>query len=142
MSSSTTSPTPSSTVKFIRSQKKNPQLVYNDYIYNKKLTQANGHTTWRCSDVSKNKCRAVCLTKRSRLVVARRHHDHESHWERIGNRPLYDVEDDLDEYVDIDPTDPLHMAKLGQMMSGQDKDSLLIEFPSDMRWDAKHKQSP
>lgn len=83
-------------VLYIRSQKKNPQLVYNGYIYNKKQTQANGHTTWRCSDVSKNRCRAVCITKNSALVCARRAHHHDGHWTRIGNRQLYTVEDDLD----------------------------------------------
>lgn len=118
-------------VKFIRSQKKNPQLVYRGYIYNKKLTQANGHTTWRCSDVSKNKCRAVCLTQRSSLVVARRQHSHSDHRERIGVRPLYDVEDDLDEYVEINTADPLDMNKLNQMMK-QDN-GLFIEFTNTLR---------
>lgn len=115
-------------VKFIRSQKKNPQLVYRGFIYNKKLTQANGHTTWRCSDVSKNKCRAVCLTHGSALVVARREHDHDDHRERIGTRTLYDVEDDLEEYVDINTADPLQMNLLNRMMK-QDH-TLVIEIAS------------
>lgn len=109
--SSSSSPTQAvSGVQFIRSQKKNAQLVYKGFIYNKKLTQANGHTTWRCSDVSKNKCRAVVLTKRSRLVVAKRQHIHEDHWDRIGVRTLYDVEDELDstEFVELDVKDPFY----------------------------------
>lgn len=92
------------TVQYIRSQKKNAQLVYDGFIYNKKLTQASGHTTWRCSDVSKNKCRAVCVTKFSRLISARRNHDHEPHWNRISNRILYNVESDLEEILCIKTT--------------------------------------
>lgn len=88
-------------VMFIRSQKKNAQLVYNGFIYNKKLTQANGHTTWRCCDVSKNRCRAVCTTKDNSLMDARRDHDHEAHWDRIANRMLYTQEEELDQH-DVD----------------------------------------
>lgn len=103
-------------VKYIRSQKKSAQLVYRGYIYNKKQTQRNGHTTWRCSDISKNKCKAVCLTKQSAFVVARRVHHHEPHWDRIANRMLFDVENDLDEYVEINPQDPVQMKELDNMM--------------------------
>lgn len=101
-------------VQFIRSQKKNAQLVYEGYIFNKKLTQANGHTTWRCSDVSKNRCRAVCTTKNNELVHVRRSHEHEPHWGRIANRPLYNEEDDLDDILDTHKDDSLiDMSKLG-----------------------------
>lgn len=86
-------------IQFIRSQKKNAQLVYDGYIYNKKLTQANGHTTWRCSDVSKNRCRAVCTTINNELVHVRRSHDHEPHWSRIANRPLYNEEEEMTETI-------------------------------------------
>ncbi|XP_055695322.1 modifier of mdg4-like isoform X2 [Lutzomyia longipalpis] len=83
-------------IQFIRSQKKNAQLVLDGYIYNKKLTQANGLTTWRCIDVSKTRCRAICITKGSQLVTSRRSHYHEPHWNRISNRPLYNYEEDAD----------------------------------------------
>lgn len=100
-------------VKFIRSQKKNAQLVYNGYIYNKKLTQANGQTTWRCIDFLKLRCKAVVITKKNVLVAARRSHSHEDHVQRIGQRPLYNVEEDLGEYIEIKPEDP----KLADYMS-------------------------
>lgn len=83
-------------VFYIRSQKKNPQLVYEGYIFNKKQTQANGHTTWRCTEMAKNRCRAVCITQNSRLVHARRSHDHEPHWGRFSNRELYTTEHEAD----------------------------------------------
>ncbi|KAM7363398.1 modifier of mdg4 isoform 8-T8 [Cochliomyia hominivorax] len=90
-------------VKFIRSQKKNAQLVYNGYIYNKKLTQANGHTTWRCIDVLKMRCKAVVITKKNELVAARREHNHEDHLQRINQRPLYNEEEDLGDYIELKP---------------------------------------
>lgn len=92
-------------IRFIRSQKKNPQLVHNGYIFNKKLTQANGHTTWRCADTIKGKCRAVCITKNNVLLVARRQHTHDPHWNRISNRPQYGAEQELDEYLEIKTTE-------------------------------------
>lgn len=85
-------------VKFIRSQKKNAQLVYDRYIYNKKLTQINGHTTWRCIDLLKEHCKAVVVTKNSQLVAIRREHNHSNHAQRIGQRELYDEEEDLGDY--------------------------------------------
>uniref|UniRef100_A0ABK9MFA2 BTB domain-containing protein n=1 Tax=Glossina morsitans morsitans TaxID=37546 RepID=A0ABK9MFA2_GLOMM len=88
-------------VKFIRSQKKNAQLVYNGYIYNKKLTQANNNTTWRCIDVLKMRCKAVVITKKNKLVAARREHNHDDHLSRIGERPLYNEEEDLGEYIEL-----------------------------------------
>lgn len=83
-------------VFYIRSQKKNPQLVYDGFIFNKKQTQANGHTTWRCTEMAKNRCRAVCITQNSRLVHARRSHHHEPHWGRFTNRELYTTEHEAD----------------------------------------------
>ena len=106
-------------VQYIRSQKKNPQLVYNGFIYNKKLTQANGHTTWRCSDVTKNKCRAVCITNRSQLIAARRTHDHSGHWGRIANRPLYSVEEDL-EYLEVDASNVQQLNKVKKVIATSD----------------------
>lgn len=90
-------------MKFIRSQKKNAQLIYNDFIYNKKLTQANGHTTWRCVDVLKMRCKAVVITKNNKLVCARRSHNHENHGQKINQRPLYNEEEDLGDLIELKP---------------------------------------
>ncbi|XP_073819443.1 modifier of mdg4-like isoform X10 [Musca autumnalis] len=90
-------------VKFIRSQKKNAQLVYKGFIYNKKLTQANGQTTWRCIDVLKLRCKAVVITKKNEFVSARREHNHEDHMSRINQRPLYNEEEDLGDYIELKP---------------------------------------
>lgn len=84
-----------SEIRFIRSQKKNAQLVYKDFIYNKKLSQVNGQTTWRCADVLKMRCKAVIITKGNELVTARREHNHADHKDRIGQRALYKEEEDL-----------------------------------------------
>lgn len=100
-------------IKFIRSQKKNAQLVYKDYIYNKKLTQANGQTTWRCADVLKLRCKAVVITKNGEFLDARRQHNHESHSSRIGQRQLYAVEEELEEYIEICTSNP----KISQYLS-------------------------
>lgn len=88
-------------VYYIRSQKKNAQLVYDGYIYNKKQTQANGHTTWRCCEMAKNRCRAVCITRNSKLLNAKRNHQHPPHWNRFSNRELYSTEHDIDAHGDI-----------------------------------------
>lgn len=90
-------------VFYIRSQKKNPQLVYDGYIFNKKQTQANGHTTWRCCEMAKNRCRAVCITRNSRLIHSRRSHLHPPHWGRFSNRELYTTEHeaDVDSHGDV-----------------------------------------
>ncbi|XP_030374909.1 modifier of mdg4-like isoform X2 [Scaptodrosophila lebanonensis] len=94
-------------IQFIRSQKKNAQLVYKDYIYNKKLTQANGQTTWRCVDVLKLRCKAVVITnKNGEFVDARRQHNHEDHRGRIGARQLYNQEEELEEYIEICTSNP------------------------------------
>lgn len=86
--------TPTATARFIRSQKKNAQLVFGDYIYNKKLTQANGLTTWRCADMIRARCKAICVTKASRLVSSKRSHTHESHRNKILERKLYPTEEE------------------------------------------------
>lgn len=100
-------------IRFIRSQKKNAQLVYRDYIYNKKLTQANGQTTWRCADVLKLRCKAVVITKNGEFIDARRQHNHESHALRIGMRQLYKIEEELEEYVEICTSNPKISQYLG-----------------------------
>ncbi|XP_016935338.4 modifier of mdg4 isoform X3 [Drosophila suzukii] len=100
-------------ISFIRSQKKNAQLVYRDYIYNKKLTQANGQTTWRCADVLKLRCKAVVITRNGSFVDARRQHNHSSHASRIGQRQLYKVEQELEEYIEICTSNPKISQYLG-----------------------------
>lgn len=91
-------------VYFVISQKKNAQLAHEGYIYNKKLNQANGHTTWRCSDVLKTKCKAVIITKNNKIIAVRRNHTHPQHWARIGNRTLFAEEDNLGEFLDVNTT--------------------------------------
>ncbi|XP_020813459.1 modifier of mdg4-like isoform X2 [Drosophila serrata] len=100
-------------IRFIRSQKKNAQLVFRDYIYNKKLTQANGQTTWRCADVLKLRCKAVVITKNGSFIDARRQHNHQSHASRIGQRQLYKVEEELEEYIEICTSNPKISQYLG-----------------------------
>lgn len=121
-------------VQFIRSQKKNAQLVYDGFIFNKKLTQANGHTTWRCSDVSKNRCRAVCTTKNNELVHVRRSHDHQPHWGRIANRQLYNDEDEVDEYFELKPEEEyehefVKVTKISDPLTGLEFKYLMSESP-------------
>ncbi|KMZ02185.1 modifier of mdg4 isoform X3 [Drosophila simulans] len=100
-------------ISFIRSQKKNAQLVFRNYIYNKKLTQANGQTTWRCADVLKLRCKAVVITRDGHFIDARRQHNHESHASRIGQRQLYKVEQELEEYIEICTSNPKISQYLG-----------------------------
>ncbi|XP_053697164.1 modifier of mdg4-like isoform X2 [Sabethes cyaneus] len=97
----------SENIKFIRSQKKNAQLVYRGFLYNRKLTQQNGNTTWRCIEVAKLRCKAICVTKFNRLIRAKRQHVHENHENKIRNKPLYDYPEDLEEYLDIYSKDPI-----------------------------------
>lgn len=88
-------------------------MVYKDYIYNKKLTQANGQTTWRCVDVLKLRCRAVVITRSGEFLDSRREHNHEPHAARIGQRQLYNVEEELEEYIEICASNP----KISQYLS-------------------------
>ncbi|XP_065073198.1 modifier of mdg4-like isoform X4 [Ochlerotatus camptorhynchus] len=110
-SSSLCGSTNKGTIKFIRSQKKNAQLVYKGYLYNRKLTQLNGNTTWRCIEVSKLRCKAICVTKKNKLIRAKRQHIHENHNSKIKNRPLYAYPEDLDEYMDIYSRDPISASQ-------------------------------
>jgi FLYWCH zinc finger domain len=87
----------SNEIHFIKSQKKNAQLVFGGYIFNKKLTQANGQTTWRCAEVIKHKCRALCITRNNVLIRARREHSHPNHAKRIGNRTLFTFIDEVED---------------------------------------------
>ncbi|KXJ75201.1 hypothetical protein RP20_CCG012175 [Aedes albopictus] len=114
-------PSISGAIKFIRSQKKNAQLVYKGFLYNRKLTQQNGNTTWRCIDVTKLRCKAICVTKFNKLIRAKRQHTHENHESKIRNRPLYDYPEDLEEYLDIYSRDPISASqKLDVIDDGTD----------------------
>lgn len=46
--------------------------------------------------MSKNRCKAVCITLNSSLVSVRRDHQHQPHWDRFTNRELYSAEQDID----------------------------------------------
>lgn len=81
-------------IYFIRSQKKYTQLVYRGYIYNKKTTQLNGNSTWRCLDLSKTRCKAIVRTQNGRLIGVREKHHHGPHTDRLNNRMLYRTEDE------------------------------------------------
>uniref|UniRef100_A0A182HJU4 BEN domain-containing protein n=1 Tax=Anopheles arabiensis TaxID=7173 RepID=A0A182HJU4_ANOAR len=95
------------TVKFIRSQKKCAQLVYDGYIYNRKMIQQNGRTTWRCCDLLKYHCKATCVTKQNKLIGIRSEHNHNDHSSKIEDKALYDFPEDLEEYVNIRTRDPI-----------------------------------
>nr|XP_049461667.1 modifier of mdg4-like isoform X2 [Anopheles coluzzii] len=97
----------SDTVKFIRSQKKCAQLVYDGYIYNRKMIQQNGRTTWRCCDLLKYHCKATCVTKQNKLIGIRSEHNHNDHSSKIEDKALYDFPEDLEEYVNIRTRDPI-----------------------------------
>lgn len=81
-------------IYFICSQKKNTQLVYRGYIYNKKTTQLNGNSTWRCLDLSKTRCKAIVRTQLGRLIGVREKHHHGPHTDRLNNRFVYRTEQD------------------------------------------------
>lgn len=89
------------TVQFIRSQKKNAQLVCKNFIFNKKVTQINGHTTWRCVDMTRLKCRALITTKNGQLLRFKGLHNHNNHSGKLIRRVRYDVENKIDEYVEV-----------------------------------------
>lgn len=76
-------------IYFICSQKKNTQLVYRGYIYNKKATQLNGNSTWRCMDLAKTRCKAIVRTQNGHFLHVREKHHHGPHAERLHNRMLY-----------------------------------------------------
>ncbi|XP_062704523.1 uncharacterized protein LOC134286836 [Aedes albopictus] len=114
-------PSISGAIKFVRSQKKNAQLVYKGFLYNRKLTQQNGNTTWRCIEVTKLRCKAICVTKFNKLILAKRQHSHENHESKIRNRPLYDYPEDLEEYLDIFSREPISASqKLDVIDDGTD----------------------
>lgn len=91
-------------IHYTRSQKKAIQLVFMGFIYNKKITQINGHTMWRCSDASRLKCHTTITTKNGKKIRSRGEHNHPDHRAKLLRRPLYDTEEELDEYIEIKPT--------------------------------------
>lgn len=108
-----------SKVHFIRSQKKNAQLVYKHCIFNKKITQINGHTTWRCAEMAK-KCRALVTTKDGKLIRMRDGHNHVDHKEKLVRRVLYEVEDEMEEYIEMEPTNSKICEMLDVVDMGND----------------------
>lgn len=49
---------------------------------------------------------------------------HEPHWNRISNRPLYSVEEDLEEYIEIKTSE----GKLYNMLSVINNDDIDFKF--------------
>uniref|UniRef100_A0A182NKW8 BEN domain-containing protein n=1 Tax=Anopheles dirus TaxID=7168 RepID=A0A182NKW8_9DIPT len=96
--------------KFIRSQKKCAQLVFEGYIYNRKIVQQNGRTTWRCSELLKYHCKATCVTKLNQLISIRRDHNHADHAGKIAKKLLYDFPEDLEEYMNIHTRHPIDVT--------------------------------
>lgn len=82
-------------LKFTRSQKSKPQLVFNGFIYNKKITYSNGNTNWRCADFIKHKCFASCLTKNNQIIRRRLDHKHAPPTAKLLMRKLYPSEQSL-----------------------------------------------
>ncbi|CRK91981.1 CLUMA_CG005563, isoform B [Clunio marinus] len=80
---------------FMRSQKCRPQLVYEGFIFNKKITYSNGNTNWRCVDFLKHKCLAGCLTKDNKLIRRRMEHKHPAHTKKLLNKRFYLTEEAL-----------------------------------------------
>jgi lipopolysaccharide export LptBFGC system permease protein LptF len=109
-------------IVFIKSQKNNAQLVYKMQIYNKKgVSQLTGHTTWRCAERRKYKCLATIISGNNELVRANLQHTHNfNHYERIKSRPVYEFEEDLDEYIEINSTDPNICDKINIVDTGKE----------------------
>lgn len=115
---------PNQTLKFILSQKKNAQLVFEGYVFNKKITQANGHTVWRCVDVAKKKCHSRIITKNNVLVKAWiNHSSHIPHSPKLINRTMYDREDELDDLIVQKPNES---ALLNLIETGQNHYTLIL----------------
>lgn len=66
----------------------------------------------------KLKCKAVVITKKNILVAARRLHNHTNHSTRIANRPLFEEEEELGEFIEMTASDP----KLLEMIQVQPYD--------------------
>lgn len=82
-------------LKFIRSQKNKPQLVFRGYVYNKKTSYQNGNVVWRCADMSKFKCPASCMVNGTTLLRTRHTHNHESRKSTFHKKDVYLNEQEL-----------------------------------------------
>ena len=80
---------------FMRSQKSKPQLVFEGFIYNKKITYSNGNSNWRCADFIKHKCFASCITKDNQMIRRRLEHKHPPPTTKLLNKKLYPTEESL-----------------------------------------------
>lgn len=78
----------------------------------------------------KLRCKAVVITKRNALVCARREHEHSDHKSRIGQRPLYNVEEDLGDFIEIKSDDPKLSEYITISHLELDKDKYKIYVPS------------
>lgn len=63
-------------MKFIRSQKNKPQLLYHGYIFNKKTSYQNGNVAWRCADKNKYKCLASLIANGTKIIRSKLEHNH------------------------------------------------------------------
>ncbi len=63
-------------MRFIRSQKHKPQILFGNYIYNKKIVYGNGNTVWRCAEVFKYKCSARLILNGKVIIKANVDHNH------------------------------------------------------------------
>lgn len=82
-------------LKFMRSQKSKPQLVFGNFIYNKKITYSNGNTNWRCADFIKHKCKASCLTNNNVMLRRRLEHKHPAPDAKLLKKTFYPTEESL-----------------------------------------------
>lgn len=64
----------------------------------------------------------------------RRSHDHQPHWARIANRPLYGEEDEVDEYFELKPEEDyehemVKVTKISDTLSGLEFKYFMEESP-------------
>ena len=88
------------------------------------------------------RCKAVVITKKNELVAARREHNHEDHMQRINQRPLYNEEEDLSDYIELKPdsgslTDFISMANIDILSQKSGKEYKLYVPSSYAGLDAK-----
>lgn len=76
-------------------------MVYKGFIYNKKVTQVNKNKLWRCIDAIKLRCNATVTTRNGVLLRARESHTHKCHSDKLYKKTMYDVEEELDEFIEI-----------------------------------------
>lgn len=88
-------------IKFIRSQKNKPQLLYRGYVFNKKTTYQNGNVAWRCADISKFKCPASCIVNGTRFTRSRLEHNHVSRKATYSKKDVFLSEQELDKLFSV-----------------------------------------